>query len=98
LDQKAKANGFILQADQTGMMVIPAKDDGSPYTPEDIQKLSPEKQEELKKKSEYLHREMGNAMRRIHHLEQDVRKKLKDLDRELVAQTAQARGPEAKPL
>ncbi len=89
LDQKARANGFVLQADQTGMMVIPAKEDGTPFTPEDIQKLPEDKQEELKKKSEYLHREMGNAMRRIHHLEQDVRKKLKDLDRELVSQTAQ---------
>ena len=89
LDQKAKANGFILQADQTGMVVIPAKEDGSPYTSEDLQKLPLEKQEELKKKSEYLHREMGNAMRHIHHMEQDVRKKLKDLDRELVAQTTQ---------
>ena len=89
LDQKARANGFILQADQTGMMVVPAKDDGTPLTHEDIQKLPEDRQTELKNKSEYLHREMGNAMRRIHHLEQDVRKRLRDLDRELVAQTTQ---------
>ena len=88
LDQKARDQGFVLQADQTGMMVIPAKEDGTPFTPDDIQKLPEERQEELKKKSEYLHREMGNAMRRIHHLEQEVKKRLKDLDRELVAQTA----------
>lgn len=89
LDKKAKDNGFILQADQTGMMVIPAKEDGSPFTPDDISKLPEDKQEEFKKKSEYLHREMGVAMRRINTLEQEVRQRLKELDQTLASQTVE---------
>jgi len=89
LDSKAKERGFILQADQTGMMVIPAKEDGTPLTQDEISGLPKDKQEDLKRKGEELHREMGNAMRRIHHLEQDVKQRLKDLDRELVAQTTE---------
>ncbi len=88
LDKKARDKGFVLQADQAGMMVLPAKEDGTPMSPDDISKLSQEEQNELKAKSEELHKEMGIAMRRIHQLEQEVRQGLKDLDRQLAGQTA----------
>lgn len=90
LNEKVKAEDFLLQADQTGMMVMPAKEDGSPLSPEDISKLPEEEQKVLRAKSEVLHREMGATMRSIHQLEQGVRKKLKELDRELVGQTAES--------
>ncbi len=89
LDRKVRERQFLLQADPTGMMVIPAKEDGSPLSPEEINQMSKEEQDELKKKSEELHREMGAAMRQIHQLEQEVRQKLKDLDRQVARQTAQ---------
>ncbi len=89
LDKKVKEKGFILQADPTGMMVIPAKEDGSPLTPEEISKMPQEQQDDLKKRSEELHREMGAAMRMVHQLEQEVRQKLKELDRQVARQTAQ---------
>lgn len=88
LDKAARERGFRLQADQTGMMVIPVKEDGSPYTHDEISKLPQEEQERLKRASEELHKEMGAAMRRIHHLEQQVQRDLKDLDKELVRQLA----------
>ncbi|NDY41698.1 AAA family ATPase [Dissulfurirhabdus thermomarina] len=88
LDAKVRAQGFLLQADQSGMMVMPAKEGDTPMTPEDIAALSEEEQKALRAKSEDLHREMGAAMRRIHEMEHDVRRRLKDLDRELVGQTA----------
>ncbi len=87
LDRKVRERQFILQADPTGMMVIPAKPDGSPMSPDEITKMSQEEQDELKKKSEELHREMGATMRKIHQLEQDVRQKLKELDKEVARQT-----------
>ncbi len=88
LDKKVKEKGFILQADPTGMMVIPAKEDGSPLSPEEISKLSQEEQDDLKRRSEELHREMGAAMRQVHHLEQEVQQRLKELDRQVARQTA----------
>ena len=89
LDKKVKAKGFILQADPTGMMVIPAKEDGSPLAPEEISKMSEEEQDDLKSRSEELHREMGATMRQVHQLEQEVRQKLKELDRQVARQTAE---------
>jgi lon-related putative ATP-dependent protease len=88
LDIQAKSRGFVLQSDQSGMMVVPAKEDGTPMTADDISNISEEQRNRLKAKTEELHREMGNAMRRIHQLEQGVGKRLKDLDRQLVGQTA----------
>ncbi len=87
LDEKVRAKGFLLQAEPGAMMIIPAKEDGTPLSPEDLAKLSKEKQDELKANSEELHKEMGAAMRRIHDLEKDVRERLKDLDREVARQT-----------
>ncbi len=89
LDKKVREKQFILQADPTGMMVIPAKPDGSPMSPEEIMKLSQEDQDLLKKKSEELHREMGATMRQIHQFEQDVRQQLKELNREVAKQTVE---------
>ena len=90
LDKKVKAKNFILQADQTGMLILPAKEDGSPLTPEDVSKLSEEEQQKLKQTSEELQKEMAAAMRQIHKLERDVRQKLRELDRELVRNTVDA--------
>ncbi len=90
LDKKVREKQFILQADPTGMMVIPARPDGSPMSPDEITKMSQEEQDALKKKSEELHREMGATMRQIHQLEQEVRQKLKELDREVARQTVEA--------
>ncbi len=89
LDKKAKEKGFLLQADPTGMMVIPAGPEGQPLTPEELSKLSKEEQDQLKAKSEELHREMGAAMRKIHSLEQQVQQRLKELDRQVVDNTVE---------
>ncbi len=86
LEQKTREEGFILQVDQSGMMVLPAKEDGSPLTADDVSKLTEEEQQKLKEKSDRLQKDMGAAMRRIHKLEKGVRKRLKDLDRELASQ------------
>jgi lon-related putative ATP-dependent protease len=86
LDQKAREKGFILQLDQAGMMVIPAKENGNPFTPEELSALDEVRQSELKARSEELHREMGNAMRNVHQLEQDVNERLKALDLDMAGQ------------
>ncbi len=87
LDNKVRENGFLLQSDQSVMMVVPAKEDGTPLTPEDLSKMSEEERKELKAKSEEFHKDMGDAMRRIQQIEQSVRRKLKELDQEVVRQT-----------
>ena len=89
LDKKVRAENFILQADQTGMLIIPSKEDGSPLSPEDAAKLSEEEQQKLKQTSEGLQKELAAAMRQIHKLEREVRQKLRELDMELVRSTVE---------
>lgn len=86
LEQKTREKGFILQIDQAGMMVIPAKEDGTPFTPEELSALDDVHQTELKARSEELHKEMGNAMHQVHQLEQDVNERLKALDLDMAGQ------------
>ncbi|PXF58682.1 MAG: ATP-dependent protease [Deltaproteobacteria bacterium] len=87
LEKKVRENGFLLQSDQSVMMVVPAKEDGTALTPEDLSKMSEEERKELKAKSEEFHKDMGDAMRRIQQSEQSVRRKLKELNQEVVGQT-----------
>ena len=87
LEDKVREKGFVLQADQSTMMIIPAKEDGSPLSHEDLSKLSEEEQNDLKAKSEGFHKDMGVIMRHIHESEQDVRRKLKNLDKDMVGRT-----------
>ncbi len=86
LNEKIRKKGFIIQADQTSMAVIPAKEDGSPLTPEELSKLSKEEQEDLKNRSEDVQKDMAADMRRIHKLEEKVRQDLRGLDQKAVTQ------------
>ena len=83
LEQKVKAEGFILNVEPMGMMIIPAKEDGTPMTPQDVQALPEEKKELLKRKSEELQKELNATARRIQQLEKELREELKKLDREV---------------
>ncbi len=83
LEQKVRQEGFILNVEPMGMMIIPAKEDGSPMTPEDIQKLPDQRKEELKQKSALLQKELNATARRIHQMEKELRQRLKELDREI---------------
>ncbi len=83
LEQKVKAEGFILNVEPMGMMIIPAKDDGTPMTPQDVKDLPEERKEELKKKSEELQKELNATARKIQQLEKELRERLKQLDREV---------------
>ncbi len=83
LEKKVRAEGFILNVEPMGMMIIPAKEDGSPMTPEDIQQLPEERKEELKQKSALLQKELNATARQIQQMEKELRKRLKELDREI---------------
>jgi lon-related putative ATP-dependent protease len=86
LDAKVREKGFVFQSDQSVLMVVPAKEDDSPLTSEDLSKMPEKEREELKCRSEECQKIMENAMRQVHQLEQSVRKRLKELDQEIVAQ------------
>lgn len=83
LERRTKKEGFALNIDQGGMMVIPAKEDGTPLTQEDIRALSDEQRAKLRSKSEALQKEMNVVVHKIQQMEGELRSELKGLDRDV---------------
>lgn len=86
LEERARQEGFALNVDQGGMMVIPAKEDGTPLAQEDIKALSDGQRAGLRAKSEALQKEMNIAAHKIQQMEKEFRAELKGLDRDVTLQ------------
>ncbi len=82
LDERATAEGFVLNISQAGMMIMPGKE-GRPLTEDEIKALSDEEREELREKSTALHGEMNEALRKIRKMEKDFQAAEKKLDQDV---------------
>ncbi len=82
LEEKALAEGFVLNISQVGMVIMPAKD-GQPMDEETLKSLNEEDKKHLREKSEGLQVEMNQVVRIIRNNEKDLRKKIKDLDKRI---------------
>ncbi len=83
LSQQAKEEGFILQFSQVGMVIIPASKEGEPMTQEDLRHLSEEERKELRQKSDELHEQMKDAIKKIREAEAEFKEKHTKLDNEI---------------
>ncbi len=90
LERKVKAEGFVLNVEPMGMMIIPAKPDGTPMSPQDVHQLPEEEKERLKEKSRELQQELNAAVRNIQKLEKELHEALKNLDREVAFEVIQS--------
>jgi lon-related putative ATP-dependent protease len=90
LSNVAKAEGFILQVSQMGMVIIPATKDGQPLSQEKLSEMSEEEKQALKEKSNGLQDRMKEAVKKIREAEarfKENRGKLEsDLARYVVGQ------------
>ncbi|MBM4286910.1 MAG: ATP-dependent protease [Deltaproteobacteria bacterium] len=82
LDERATLEGFILNISQAGMMIFPGKE-GKPLTEEELKSLSDEEREELRQKSNALHTEMNEALRKIRKMEKEFQHSEKKLDQDV---------------
>jgi lon-related putative ATP-dependent protease len=82
LEEKALAEGFVLNISQVGMVIMPAKD-GQPMDEETLKSMNEEDKKALREKSERLQVEMNQVVRTIKGREKDLRKKMKELDRRI---------------
>ncbi len=82
LEEKALAEGFVLNISQVGMVIMPAKD-GQPMDEETLKSLNDDDKKQLREKSERLQVEMNQVVRIIKNNEKDLRKKIKDLDKRI---------------
>jgi lon-related putative ATP-dependent protease len=82
LDERATADGFLLNISQAGMMIFPGKD-GKPLTEDELKALTDEEREELRQKSNALHTEMNEALRKIRKMEKEFQQSEKKLDQDV---------------
>ncbi len=83
LDKKAEERGFKLLQTPQGMAAI-AVVDGEVLTPEQHDKLSDEKREEIEKHQEELTIELREIFKRIEQLQKEGKENLLELDRKIV--------------
>lgn len=83
LSEKAKAEGFVLQFSQVGMVIIPANKEGEPMTQEDLRQLEEEERKALREKSDELHDKMKDAIKHIREAEAEFKEKHTKLDNEI---------------
>ena len=83
LSQEAREQGFILQFSQVGMVIIPANKEGEPMTQEDLRHLSEEERQELRGKSDVLHEQMKETIKKIRTVENEFKEKHTKLDNEI---------------
>lgn len=82
LDARAREEGFVLNISPTGLMIVPAKED-RPMSDEDLKALSDSEREELRRKSNALHGEMHEAIRKIRKMEKNFEAAEKKLDQDV---------------
>jgi predicted ATP-dependent protease len=80
LSERALAQGFAIQPQPVGLLIIPLKD-GEPLSDQDFQVLTPEEREDLMLRRNALQDELKAVMKQIRALERDARDRLQELDR-----------------
>lgn len=78
-NEQAEQAGVMPQWSSTGFVGLPVVD-GKPVTPEEYQKLDKEQKEGIEKKLLTVHDQAMEVVRRLQHIERDVREELKQLD------------------
>ncbi|MBF0477044.1 MAG: AAA family ATPase, partial [Deltaproteobacteria bacterium] len=79
-EDRVKRDGFILNISQVGMMIEPARE-GRAISGDELREFDDQIKTELRLKSEALQSEMNVVARRMHKLDQEMKKRIQDLDR-----------------
>ncbi len=82
VQEKAKERGIALIRTPVGLAFAPIKE-GEVVTPDEFQKLSEERREEVKEDIAKLQEELQEAMRQARQWERKARERMKDLDRQV---------------
>lgn len=82
LQQRAASKGFALQPHpQGGILFIPLKPGGEPMEPKDLEGLTPEDQEDLRRREREVSRELKSMLRRQQALGRRLAREVKAVER-----------------
>jgi lon-related putative ATP-dependent protease len=82
LNEKAQAEGFVIQTAPIGLLLIPVVD-GKPLNEEEVLALPQKIKEKLQEKHDHLEAELRNTMRQLIDMERKIHEALKKLNREV---------------
>jgi lon-related putative ATP-dependent protease len=82
LNEKAQAEGFVIQTAPIGLLLIPVVD-GKPLSEEEVLALPQKIKEKLQEKHDSLEAELRNTMRQLIDMERKIHEALKKLNREV---------------
>jgi ATP-dependent Lon protease len=86
LQQRAATKGFALQPHpQGGIIFIPLKPNGEPMEPKELEQLTPEQQEDLRKREREVSRELKSMLRRQQALGRRLAREVKAAERRVAA-------------
>jgi len=82
LQQKAREKDVAIIRTSVGLAVVPVRD-GEPMSPDELDELSEEAQEELKGKVSEIQEALQQQLRQVPAWQRELREKLRELDREI---------------
>ncbi|MFW6075648.1 MAG: Lon-like protease helical domain-containing protein, partial [Chloroflexota bacterium] len=90
LEERARELGFTLIQSREGLVIVPVVD-GEPINQQDFAKLPAEQREEMEKARTELAGDLERTMRRIREIDDEIRRELRDFDREVALEVIQHR-------
>lgn len=95
MENSAKSANFQIKKTPSGIVIIPTVE-GKPLEEEDVEKLTEESKQEIKKKQEILHEQLNLVSREVRKLEKGAQQKLMELETETARYTINPRIEELK--
>ncbi|MEJ2485447.1 MAG: ATP-binding protein [Anaerolineales bacterium] len=83
IESKVQEKGFGLLQTPQGIVVVPTKD-GEAIGPEKIAEMEQKQQDQLLKNRELLQEELRETVKKVHKIQKDLKKELRELDRRTV--------------
>jgi len=81
LEESAKRAGFQIKQTPSGILFIPTVE-GKPLSEEEMEQLTEEAKEEIRKKQELLYEQLDEILRQIRQFEKDTKQKLSQLEKD----------------
>jgi lon-related putative ATP-dependent protease len=95
LEETAKKANFQIKRTPSGIVIVPTIE-GKPLEEENIEKLTVEAKEEIKKKQEILHEQINLVSREVRKIEKEAQQKLSELETKAARYTINPRIEELK--
>lgn len=81
LEESAKRAGFQIKQTPSGILFIPTVE-GKPLSEEEMEQLTEEAKEDIRKKQELLYEQLDEILRQIRQFEKDTKQKLSQLEKD----------------